>query len=69
VGEYETSDQFSQQFSPAFSVGSGLAWQISDMVDFDIMYKLLGLIQPDYSGFRPGVPISNSLQFGINVRF
>ncbi|NCW27649.1 MAG: hypothetical protein EBV83_05045 [Verrucomicrobia bacterium] len=69
VGQYETSDQFSQQFSPAFSVGSGLYWQISDTVDFDVMYKLLGLIHPDYSGFQPGIPISNSLQFGINVRF
>jgi hypothetical protein len=38
-------------------------------VDFDAMYKLLGVINPYYSGFHPGVPISNSFQFGINVRF
>ena len=69
VGAYETSDQFSQQFSPAFSVGSGFYWQVSDMVDFDVMYKLLGVINPYYSGFHPGGPISNSCQFGINVRF
>ena len=69
VGQLETSDQFSQQFSPAFSVGSGFYWQVSDMVDFDLMYKLLGLVNPYYSGFHPGIPISNSLQFGINVRF
>ena len=64
-----TSDQMTQQFSPAFSVGSGFYWQVSDMVDFDLMYKLLGLVNPSYSSFNPGVPISNSLQFGINVRF
>jgi len=69
VGAYETSDQFAQQFSPAFSVGSGFYWQVSDMVDFDVMYKLLGLVNPGYSGFHPGVPISNSLQFGMNIRF
>jgi len=69
VGALETSDQFAQQFSPAFSVGSGFYWQVSDMVDFDVMYKLLGLINPYYSGFHPGIPISNALQFGINVRF
>ena len=64
-----TSDQMTQQFSPAFSVGSGFYWQVSDMVDFDLMYKLLGLISPGYASFKPGVPISNSLQFGINIRF
>lgn len=64
-----TSDQMSQQFSPAFSVGSGFYWQVSDMVDFDVMYKLLGLINPKYTSFQPGVALSNSLQFGINVRF
>ena len=69
VGALETSDQSAQQFSPAFSIGSGLNWQVSDMVDFDAMYKLLGVINPYYSGFHPGVPISNSFQFGINVRF
>jgi len=69
IGQYETSDQFSQQFTPAFSVGSGFLWQVSDMVDFDLTYKLLGLINPDYSSFHPGIPISNAVQFGINVRF
>ncbi|NCY22767.1 hypothetical protein EBX31_12535, partial [bacterium] len=69
INNAQTSDQFAQQFSPAFSVGSGFYWQISDMVDFDAMYKLLGLINPYYSSFHPGVPISNSFQFGINVRF
>ncbi|NDC80353.1 MAG: hypothetical protein EB090_03660 [Verrucomicrobia bacterium] len=69
VGSYQTSDQMAQQFSPAFSVGSGFLWQISDMADFDLVYKLLGLVNPGYSNFHPGVPISNSFQFGINVRF
>ena len=39
------------------------------MVDFNVMYKLLGLIHPDYSSFQPGVALSNSFQFGINIRF
>jgi len=69
VGTVETSDQMSQQFSPAFSVGSGFLWQVSEMVDFDVMYKLLGVINPDYASFQPGVVLSNSFQFGINVRF
>ena len=69
VGSVETSDQMSQQFSPAFQVGSGFLWQVSDMVDFDLMYKLLGVINPDYASFQPGVVLSNSFQFGINIRF
>jgi opacity protein-like surface antigen len=69
VGGIQTSDQSVDQFSPAFSVGSGFYWQVSDTVDFDAMYKLLGLINPSYSGFQPAIPISNSFQFGINVRF
>ena len=69
VGAVQTSDQMTQQFSPAFSVGSGFLWQVSDMVDFDLMYKLLGIINPDYSSFQPGVVLSNSFQFGINIRF
>lgn len=69
VGSVQTSDQMAQEFSPAFSVGSGFLWQVSDMVDFDVMYKLLGLVNPDYSSFQPGVVLSNSVQFGINVRF
>ena len=69
VGSIQTSDQSVDQFSPAFSVGSGFYWQVSDTVDFDAMYKLLGLINPSYSGFQPAIPISNSFQFGINVRF
>jgi opacity protein-like surface antigen len=69
VGADQTADAMAQQFSPAFSVGSGFLWQVSDMVDFDLMYKLLGVINPSYSGFHPGVPLSNSFQFGINIRF
>ena len=69
INNAQTSDQFAQQFSPAFSVGTGFYWQVSDMVDFDAMYKLLGLIHPGYSQFQPGIPLSNSFQFGINVRF
>ena len=69
VGADQTSDDMTQQFSPAFQVGSGFLWQISDMVDFDVMYKLLGIINPDYSSFQPGVVLSNSFQFGINIRF
>jgi len=69
VGNVQTSDQMTQQFSPAFQVGSGFLWQVSDMVDFDLMYKLLGVINPDYSSFQPGVVLSNSFQFGINIRF
>lgn len=65
----ETSDPMDQQFSPAFQVGSGFLWQVSDMVDFDLMYKLLGVINPSYSSFQPGVALSNSCQFGINIRF
>lgn len=69
VGAVQTSDQMTQQFSPAFQVGSGFLWQISDTVDFDVMYKLLGIINPNYSSFQPGVVLSNSFQFGINIRF
>ena len=69
VGTLQTSDDMTQQFSPAFQVGSGFLWQVSDMVDFDLMYKLLGVINPDYSSFQPGVVLSNSFQFGINIRF
>ena len=69
VGAVQTSDDMTQQFSPAFQVGSGFLWQVSEMVDFDLMYKLLGVINPDYSSFQPGVVLSNSFQFGINVRF
>ena len=69
VGGVQTSDQTTQQFSPAFQVGSGFLWQVSDMVDFDLMYKLLGVINPDYASFQPGVVLSNSFQFGINIRF
>ena len=69
VGTIQTSDQMAQQFSPAFQVGSGFLWQVSDMVDFDVMYKLLGIIHPDYSSFQPGVVLSNSFQIGINIRF
>jgi len=65
----QTSDQFEEAYSPAFSVGSGFLWQISDTVDFDVLYKLLGVINPAYSGLQPGVVLSNSVQFGINVRF
>ena len=64
-----TSDQFEEAYSPAFSVGSGFLWQISDTVDFDVLYKLLGVINPAYSSLQPGVVLSNSVQFGINVRF
>ena len=69
VGSVPTSDDSAQQFSPAFSVGSGFLWQISDMVDFDVAYKLLGVLNPDYSSFQPGVVLSNNFQFGINIRF
>lgn len=69
VGTLQTSDDMAQQFSPAFQVGSGFLWQVSDMVDFDVMYKLVGIINPDYSSFQPGVVLSNSFQFGINIRF
>jgi len=58
-----------QQFSPAFQVGTGFLWQVSDTVDFDVMYKLLGLVSPEYSSLQPGVVLSNSFQFGINIRF
>jgi len=69
VGTVQTSDQMAQQFSPAFQIGSGFLWQVSEMVDFDLMYKLLGIVNPDYSSFQPGVALSNSFQFGINIRF
>lgn len=69
VDNTPTSDQFEEAYSPAFSVGSGFIWQVSDAVDFDVAYKLLGLINPSYSGLQPGVALSNSVQFGINVRF
>ncbi len=69
IDNTQTSDQFVEQYSPAFSVGSGFLWQISDAVDFDVIYKLLGVINPAYSGFQPGVILSNAVQFGINVRF
>ena len=69
IDDSQTSDEMAQQFSPAFQVGTGFLWQISDMVDFDVMYKLLGLVSPEYSSFQPGVVLSNSFQFGINIRF
>ena len=69
IDNSETSDEMAQQFSPAFQVGSGFLWQVSDTVDFNVMYKLLGVIQPDYSSFQPGVALSNSFQFGMNIRF
>jgi opacity protein-like surface antigen len=69
IDNTQTSDQFEEAYSPAFSVGSGFLWQISDTVDFDVLYKLLGVINPAYSAFQPGVVLSNSVQFGINVRF
>ena len=69
VDNTQTSDQFEEAYSPAFSVGSGFIWQVSDSVDFDVVYKLLGLINPTYSSLQPGVALSNSVQFGINVRF
>jgi opacity protein-like surface antigen len=69
IDNTQTSDQFEEAYSPAFSVGSGFLWQISDAVDFDVLYKLLGVINPAYSGFQPGVVLSNSVQFGLNVRF
>ena len=69
VDNTQTSDEFEEQYSPAFSVGSGFIWQVSDNVDFDVLYKLLGVINPDYAGLQPGVALSNSVQFGINVRF
>jgi opacity protein-like surface antigen len=69
VDNTQTSDQFEEAYSPAFSVGSGFIWQVSDGVDFDVAYKLLGLINPTYSGLQAGVALSNSVQFGINVRF
>ena len=69
IAETQTSDQFEEAYSPAFSVGSGFIWQVSDKVDFDVAYKLLGLINPTYSSLQPGVALSNSVQFGINVRF
>ena len=69
IADTQTSDQFEEAYSPAFSVGSGFIWQVSDGVDFDVAYKLLGLINPSYAGLQAGVPLSNSVQFGINVRF
>ena len=69
IADTITSDDMSEQFSPAFSVGAGFLWQVADTVDFDLMYKLLGVINPDYSSFEPGVVLSNSFQFGINIRF
>ena len=69
IDNTQTSDQFEEAYSPAFSVGSGFIWQVSDTVDFDVAYKLLGLINPTYSSLQPGVALSNSIQFGINVRF
>ena len=69
IDNTQTSDQFEEAYSPAFSVGSGFIWQVSDKVDFDVAYKLLGLINPTYSSLQPGVALSNSVQFGINVRF
>jgi len=69
IDNTQTSDQFEEAYTPAFSVGSGFIWQVSDGVDFDVAYKLLGLINPSYSGLQAGVPLSNSVQFGINVRF
>jgi len=69
IDNTQTSDQFEEAYTPAFSVGSGFIWQVSDGVDFDVAYKLLGLINPSYAGLQAGVPLSNSVQFGINVRF
>jgi opacity protein-like surface antigen len=69
IDKTQTSDQFEEAYTPAFSVGSGFIWQVSDGVDFDVAYKLLGLINPNYSGLQAGIPLSNSVQFGINVRF
>jgi opacity protein-like surface antigen len=69
IDDTQTSDQLKEAYTPAFSVGSGFIWQVSDGVDFDVAYKLLGLINPSYEGLQAGVPISNSVQFGINVRF
>jgi len=69
VGAIQTSDQMAQQFSPAFQVGTGFVWQVSDLVDFNVMYKLLGVINPEYSAFQPGVVLANSFQLGINIRF
>ena len=69
IDDSQTSDEMAQQFSPAFQVGTGFLWQVSDTVDFDVMYKLLGLVSPEYSSLQPGVVLSNSFQFGINVRF
>jgi opacity protein-like surface antigen len=69
IDDTQTSDQFEEAYTPAFSVGSGFIWQVSDKVDFDVAYKLLGLINPTYSGLQAGIPLSNSVQFGINVRF
>jgi len=69
IDNTQTSDQFEEAYNPAFSVGSGFIWQVSDAVDFDVAYKLLGLINPSYAGLQAGVPLSNSVQFGINVRF
>ena len=69
IDNTQTSDQFEEAYNPAFSVGSGFIWQVSDGVDFDVAYKLLGLINPNYSGLQAGIPLSNSVQFGINVRF
>jgi opacity protein-like surface antigen len=69
IDNTQTSDQFEEAYTPAFSVGSGFIWQVSDGVDFDVAYKLLGLINPSYVGLQAGVPLSNSVQFGINVRF
>jgi hypothetical protein len=69
INDSQTSDEMAQQFSPAFQVGTGFLWQVSDTVDFDVMYKLLGLVSPEYSSLQPGVVLSNSVQFGINIRF
>lgn len=69
IDNTETSDKSVEQFSPAFAVGSGFVWQVSDTVDFDVMYKLLGIVGPSYQSFQPGPVLSNAFQFGFNVRF
>jgi opacity protein-like surface antigen len=37
VDNTQTSDEFEEQYSPAFSVGSGFIWQVSDNVDVDVL--------------------------------
>jgi len=56
IDNTQTSDQFEEAYSPAFSVGSGFIWQVSDGVDFDVAYKLLGLINHLTQGFKQAYP-------------